>query len=141
MSSMKSVYRATLCCFLALFFMLPLSFAQDQTYIAKYLTDFPGPQVYKDPTSGTLLYIETDGRHVAAMSVEGKLLWIRDPFKDAHLAFYRTQNPQIVYIGPASKAHRLAGEKAEKFVEIAFNNSQAGLMRISNGQFYFSGQD
>src|SRR6516225_2936722 len=31
-----------------------------QTYIARYLTDFPGPQVYKDPTDGTLLYVESD---------------------------------------------------------------------------------
>jgi hypothetical protein len=35
--------------------MLCLGAAQEQTYIARYLTNFPGPQVYKDPTSGTLL--------------------------------------------------------------------------------------
>lgn len=115
--------------------------AQDQTYLARYLTDFSGPQVYKDPTSGTLLYVESDGRHVAALSVQGKLLWNRDPFKDAHLPFYRTEKPQIVYIGPASKGHHPVGEKAERFVAISFNNSQFGLMRISNGEFLFSGQD
>jgi len=48
--------------------MLCLAAAQKQTYIARYLTDFPGPQVYKDPTDGTLLYVESDGRHVAAIS-------------------------------------------------------------------------
>jgi hypothetical protein len=121
--------------------MLCFAAAQEQTYITRYLTDFPGPQVYKDPTSGTLLYVETDGRHVAAISTDGKLLWNRDPFKDAHLQFYRTDKPQIVYIGPASKYHHPAGEKPEKFVEISFNNSQSGLMRISNGEFHFSGQD
>ena len=126
---------------LIFFSMLCLGGAQEQTYIARYLTDFPGPQVYKDPASGTLLYIETDGRHVAAISVQGKLLWNRDPFKDADLPFYRTEKPQIVYIGPASKFHHPAGEKPEKFVEISFNNSQSGLMRISNGEFLFSGQD
>lgn len=67
---------------------------------------FPGPQVFKDPTSGTLLYVETDGRHVAAISGDGKLLWNRDPFKDARLPFYRTEKPQIVYIGPVSKSER-----------------------------------
>jgi hypothetical protein len=126
---------------LTFFSMLCLSAAQEQTYIGRHLTDFPGPRVYKDPTSGTLLYIETDGRHVAAISVQGKLLWNRDPFKDAHLPFYRTEKPQIVYIGPASKFHHPADEKPERFVEISFNNSQFGLMRISNGEFLFSGQD
>jgi len=121
--------------------VLFLGAAQEQTYVARYLTDFPGPQVYKDPISGTLLYIETDGRHVAAISVQGKLLWHRDPFKDAHLPFYRTEKPQIVYIGPASKDHHPAGEKPEKFAAISFNNSQFGLMRISDGEFLFSGQD
>ena len=115
--------------------------AQEQTYIGRYLTDFPGPQVYKDPGSGTLLYVETDGRHVAAISGDGKLLWNRDPFKEAHLPFYRTEKPQIVYIGAASKSHHPAAEKSEKFVVISYNNSQFGLMRISNGEFLFSGQD
>jgi len=121
--------------------MVCLGAPQEQTYIGRHLTDSPGPQVYKDPTSGTLLYVESDGRHVAAISRDGKLLWNRDPFKDAHLPFYRTEKPQIVYIWPASKFPQPAGEKPERFVEISFNSSQFGLMRISNGEFYFSGQD
>ena len=126
---------------LILLSMLCVGAAQEQSYVARYLTDFPGPQVYKDATSGTLLYVESDGRHVAAISRDGILLWNSDPFKDAHLPFYRTEKPQIVYIGPASKFHQPAGEKPERSVEISFNNSQFGLMRISNGEFHFSGQD
>jgi hypothetical protein len=114
--------------------------AQEQTYVAKFLTDFPGPQVCKDPVTGTLLYVESDGRHVAAISRDGKLLWNRDPFNDAHLPFCRTKKPQIVFIGLSSKVHP-AGEKSEKFVEISFNNSQFGSMRISDGKFHFAGQD
>jgi hypothetical protein len=114
---------------------------ESTTYIARYLTDFPGPQVYKDPISGTLLYVETDGRHVAAISGDGKLLWNRDPFKDAHLAFYRTKKPQIVCIGPASKSSFRAGQEPDKFVAIVFNNSQFGVMKVSNGEFLFGGQD
>jgi hypothetical protein len=115
--------------------------AQQKTYTARYLTDFPGPQVYKDPASGTLLYIEGDGRHVAAISQDGKLLWNRDPHNDAYLESYRTDKPQIVHIGPAPKIEIPSGEKPERFVGIAFNNSQSGVIRISNGEFYFSGQD
>ena len=117
--------------------MLCLAAAQEKTYIARHLTDFPGQQVYKDPTSGTLLYVETDSRHVAAISSDGKLLWNRDPFKDGHLSPYRTDKPQIVYIGP-DNTH---GAKSREFFAIAFNNSQFGVMRISNGEFTFQGQD
>jgi hypothetical protein len=125
-------------CWLSVFFsILCLGATQERsTYSGKYLTDFPGPQVYKDPTSGTLIYVETDGRHVAAISFAGKLLWNRDPFTDAHLPLYRTEKPQIVYIGPDP-----AGGEPGKFVAIAFNSSQFGVMRISNGEFRFRGQD
>jgi hypothetical protein len=111
------------------------------TYIGHYLEPFPGPQIYKDPKGGTLFYVETDGRHVAAISDNGKLLWSKDPFKDAHLPFYRTEKPQIVYIGPAPKGVHPPGHDSNEFVSIAFNSSQFGLLRMSNGDFEFLGQD
>jgi hypothetical protein len=40
---------------LIFFSMVCLGAAQEQTYIGRHLTDFPGPRFYKDPTSGTLL--------------------------------------------------------------------------------------
>jgi hypothetical protein len=89
--------------------------------------------------------VETDGRHVAAISADGKLLWNRDPFKDGHLPFYRTKNPQIIHIGPVSKsrpyAAPYAGREPDKFVALTFNNSEFGLLRISNGEFKFLGND
>ena len=116
-----------------------------RTYVTHYLEPFPGPQVYKDPRSGTTLYVETDGRHVAAISGDGKLLWNKDPYKDAHVPSYRTEKPQIVYIGPVSTsipdARPFAGREPDKFVAITFNNSQFGLLRISSGDFDFIGQD
>ena len=117
--------------------LLDIGFAQERTYTGRYLTDFPGPQVYKDPTSRTLFYVESDGRHVAAISVAGKLLWIKDPFQDAHLPQYRTKTPQIVYIGADDPPRG----KPVQFIAIQFNNSQFGVMRIRNGEFLFQGQD
>ena len=55
---------------------------------------FKGPQTYQDPRTGIILYLESDGRHIAAISRDGKLLWARDPFADSHLPFYRTNKPQ-----------------------------------------------
>jgi hypothetical protein len=123
-------------------FALSVGIAQEATtYVTHYLEPFPGPQVYKDPHSGTILYAETDGRHVAAISGAGKLLWNRDPYADAHLTSYRTEKPQIVYIGPVAKPSPYARRESDKFVAIRFNNSQSGLLRVSNGEFQFLGQD
>jgi hypothetical protein len=47
----------------------------------------------------------------------------------------------IVYIGPAPKGVHQPGEESNKFVSIAFNSSQFGLLRMSNGDFEFLGQD
>jgi hypothetical protein len=129
-----------------LFLMAFLSAAQETTtYVTHYLEPFPGPQVYRDPHSSTTLYVESDGRHVAAISEEGKLLWNKDPYTDAHVPFYRTKTPQIIFIGPISKsrppAGPWAGKDPDKFVAITFTNSQFGLLRISNGEFKFLGQD
>jgi hypothetical protein len=128
--------------FLVLLFMLCLGTAQDTTtYIAHAIEPFPGPQVYKDLNSGTTLYVETDGRHVAGISADGKLLWNKDPLKEAHLDYYRTKKPQIIYVGPVSKSNPYTKEGSQEFAAITFNNSQFGLLRISNGEFQFLGQD
>ena len=121
--------------------MVLLGAAQETTtYYGRHLRPFPGPQVYKETSSGTLLYVESDGRHVAAISPDGKLLWNRDPFTEGHLEFYRTNKPQIVYIGPVSKSSP-AGVQPGEFVAVAFNSSQFGVLKISNGEFRFQGQD
>jgi hypothetical protein len=109
------------------------------TYVGVYLRSSHGPQVYKEPNSGTLFYVESDGRHVAAISADGKLLWHKDPFKDGHLEFYRTHRPQIVYIGPLP--HSVPRSDSDKYIRIVFNSSQFGDLRISDGQFTFGGQD
>lgn len=123
---------------LAVMLFVQLFCAAQQTtpYIAHYTEPFSGPQVYKDSNSKTLFYVETDGRHVAAISDERKLLWCSDPHKDADVEPYRTDKPQIVYIGPAPKWYNATG-----VVAISFNNSQFGVLKISNGDFEFLGQD
>lgn len=129
-------------CLLATLLAFQFLGAAQTPHIARALEPFPGPQAYKATKSGTILYVETDGRHLAAISSDGKLLWNRDPFKDAHLKFYRTQKPQIVYLGPSPQFYySVRGQGPDDFVRIVFNNSQFGLVRISNGDFKFLGQD
>jgi len=104
--------------------------------------EFPGPRVYRDAHSGTAYYVESDGRHVAAISKDGKLLWVRDPFKDAHLEPYRTENPQIISIGQATSWGE--GPPLRKFrgwVIITYNSSQFGALNPNNGDFQILGQN
>jgi hypothetical protein len=129
--------------FVLLLALPALCFAQHtHSYVGHYLVPFPGPQVYRDPKTGTLIFVESDGNHVAAISAQGKLIWDRDPVKDAHAPYYRTANPQIVYVGPNSEAQfkGLKGDRSE-FVFITLVNSQFGLVRISSGEFVLLGQN
>jgi hypothetical protein len=109
------------------------------TYVGHYSYPSSGSEVYKDPKSGVLIYVETDGRHLAAISPGGKLLWSRDPFKD--LPYYRMKDPQVAGLGPISRWEISHGRKSGEFVAISLTNSQFGLLRISDGEFEFEGQD
>jgi len=102
---------------------------------------FPGPQSYRDPGTGITFYVESDGLHVAAISKEGKILWVRDPFHDAKLSDYRTHKPQIVSVGKGS--WWVDGVRRRDFpaIEIRFNSSQFGAMKMSDGEFQPLGQD
>jgi len=99
-----------------------------------------GAQAYKDPHSGIILYVESDARHLSAISPTGKLIWTRDPFKDAHLEFYRTKHPQIAQIGPGPNGASVKGNP-RGFVYLEFNSSQFGRLRISDGEFFIEGQN
>ena len=116
---------------------------QATTYIAHYLEPFHGPQAYKDAGSGVIFYVESDGRHVAAIGPDGKVLWNRDPFSDARLEFYRTKTPRIVYIGKTSPRNEAywATNGIPKVIGIAYNSSQFGELDVRTGDFKFHGQD
>lgn len=102
---------------------------------------FPGPQSYRDPATGIIFYVESDGLHVAAISKEGKILWVKDPFHDAKLSDYRTHNPQIVWIGKGSWWANGVRQKDVPAIEIIFNSSQFGAMKISDGDFQYQGRN
>ena len=132
----------TACLFaILLFVQSPNPAPKTTTYIGHYSQPFPGPQTYMNPNNGTLFYVETDGRHVAAISGDGKLLWIREPYKDPKVEFYRSANPQIIYIGSSPKWYQPPKSESDRYVGISFSNSQFGVLKVSNGDFTFLGQD
>lgn len=53
------------------------------------------PLTHNNSRSGVTLYVESDGRHVAAFNSKGKWLWTRDPFEDARLCPHRTPRPVV----------------------------------------------
>jgi len=106
------------------------------------VSGFPGPQSYRDTATGITFYVESDGLHIAAISRDGKILWVRDPFHDAKLSDYRTHNPKIVAIGGGGSwyvnGHR---QRQVSAIRITFNSSQFGVVRMSDGAFQIQGQD
>lgn len=58
---------------------------------------FPAGQPYllNDPRSGLLLYVEGDGRHMAAITRDGKILWHRNLFADPRLERILVPPPPI----------------------------------------------
>jgi hypothetical protein len=58
------------------------------------------PFAYRDPGTGIIIYVESDGRHLAALDPRGQPLWVRNPFVDARMCPYRSSHPYIYWIGP-----------------------------------------
>lgn len=105
------------------------------------VSHFPGPQSYRDSVTGVTFYVESDGLHVAAISKEGKILWVRDPFHDAKLSDYRTHHPQIVFVGRGDWLINGVRRRDVPAIQIEFNSSQFGAMRMSDGKFQIYGQN
>jgi hypothetical protein len=102
------------------------------------------PFTYRDEGTGILLYVESDGRHVAAFDPTGKLLWVSDPYLQAGFCPYRTSRPIIYSIAPAEDyfAWRFRMEYGPgPYLEITFDSSQFGDIDLSNGNFHGIGQN
>lgn len=87
--------------------------------------------------SGVIIYVETDSRHVVAISPDGAILWRTDPFIDSGLRPYREARPIIVSIEPCAPYAKDMGPK----VCIRYSSSQFGELDIATGAFTFGGQD
>jgi hypothetical protein len=101
---------------------------------------------YEDPQTHVLLYVETDRRHVTAFDASGRILWAADPFADAKLEPYRTENPQIFKIGPPGEwndEYPLGPymRPGRRYVGIEYNSTQFGLVDEADGKFQFLGQN
>jgi hypothetical protein len=104
---------------------------------------------YKDPRTAIALYVESDGRHIAAIDAQSKLLWVRNPWEEARVFCpYRTPRPVVnaLTIVELNEYHRSIlksrGANLEHtFIKLTFDSSQFGLLDESTGDFFAEGQN
>jgi hypothetical protein len=97
--------------------------------------------IYKDTTANVIIYVETDGRHVVAISPGGRILWRKNPFVDAGLEPYRGPHPTIDFVGSSGPRCMLRPGDVGKTFCLSFSSSQFGEMDIATGKFTFDGQN
>jgi hypothetical protein len=107
------------------------------------------PMSYKDPRTSIAIYVESDGRHVAAMDVQGKLLWVRNPWEEAGASCpYRTPRPvvaslklmELTEVGWSNLKARGA-DLQHRFLMLTFDSSQYGMLDETTGEFFPEGQN
>jgi hypothetical protein len=107
----------------------------------------PASLSYRDPDSGIIFSVESDGRHIVAADKDGKILWRRQPGTDGNLPPYSETRPQtnpvVTWIGALTKdqSDHLKNTGSGKFIGIGFNSRQGGVLDVKNGDFIFQGQD
>ena len=107
------------------------------------------PFTFKDPHTSITLYVESDGKHVAAIDAEGKLLWVRSPLKESGFDGPENQTPVIDGIKVADppppqymKFLLQRGFKADNgHIRITFASGLFGLLDQKTGDFILEGQN
>jgi hypothetical protein len=105
------------------------------------------PLSFKDPTTSNFFYVESDGRHLAAISSDGKLLWVRNPFEDRHLCPYRTPWPTIIGIEAAVSVNHAAairnwgGDISHDLLFVQLSGSLFGVIDRITGDYFPEGQN
>jgi hypothetical protein len=119
--------------------LLVTSSSAAKPFIAHETEPYRGPVAYVDKKLRIVFYAESDGRHLSAIDFDGRVLWTRNPFVDAHLKPYRVAEPRIVGIY-RPLPWMVEGQK-RSFVAIEFESTQFGVVDVKSGQFFSLGQD
>jgi hypothetical protein len=102
---------------------------------------------YKDPRTLITFYVESDGRHIAAIDADGKLLWVRNPNNESRTNSPENQAGVIVRITqhppPTSdfaaylERHNFGAD--DKLLEITFASNFFGVLNERTGDFVLIG--
>jgi hypothetical protein len=106
------------------------------------------PMAYKDSRTSISFYVESNGRRLAAIDPNGKLLWVRNPYEDSRFCQYRTPRPVIHFMEAMEIPEKLAEllqqrgiDTSHKFLSIKFDSSQFGVLDEVTGDFFPMGQN
>jgi hypothetical protein len=104
---------------------------------------------YHDPRTSITFYVETDGKHVAAIDGAGKLLWVRSPLKESGFDGPVSRTPVIDGMEVAEppppqyvkwlQQHGFKSDHAH--IRITFTDRAFGLMDEKTGDFILEGQN
>lgn len=102
------------------------------------------PIILPVPDLNMILYVESDGRYVTAISSDGKILWHLDPHKEVGLPSYRVSKPMIRGLEIHDHSHegsewmnRFINIDEGPYISIGYTSSQFGLLRAKTGEFIF----
>jgi hypothetical protein len=112
-----------------------------EPYVAHETVPYQGPVAYVDKKLGIVVYAESDGKHLSAIDFEGRVMWTRSPFSDAHLKPYRVAEPRIVHIYAPLPWMLEGARKKDAFVALEFESTQFGVVDLKSGKFFSLGQD
>jgi hypothetical protein len=87
------------------------------------------------------VYVETDGRHVSAISFDGRVLWTRIPVVDVHLKPWPPggTEPKISYIGGPWIAPP-GNVRKGSFIDVRFDSLDFGILNLKSGEFTHLGE-
>jgi hypothetical protein len=139
---MSVVHKSILCAAVATVFAGAMIRADDQPAAKPQPRK---PLTFKDDKTAIIFYVESDGRHVAAIDRDGKVLWHRDPFEEHGLKPYRKARPVIAKIGSATGpsvegSMKRRGQKGP-FIYLSFDSTQTFVVDEITGESVFEGQD
>jgi hypothetical protein len=88
------------------------------------------PGTYRDVDSGIIFYVESDGRHVSAISSEGKILWSREPLQMR--IFHCIEHTLRAAFSLAKQA------RFSSYIQLV---AVRDILDLKTGDFTFGGQD
>ena len=103
------------------------------------------PMTYRDPRTSITLYVESDGRHVAAIDAHGTLLWVSDLSKKTRPCHAETETvvgrirvgPQMIVFG--KELQRFGFAARDQLIEIMFTSNYSGELDERTGDFVCMG--
>jgi hypothetical protein len=114
---------------------------------------YRGPVAYVDRATETVFYVESDGRHVSAVRLDGTVLWTRDLYSDVKKVIWsRDQSENDAKFDRllrgdvrdrkiASIARAESADQAQVCLSVAFTSGDVGVVDATSGTFISLGRD